>query len=72
MNVTAICKAVKSISYNPHIDYYYGKVISLQFSIIHFHVLQYIVALPGDDWEKNLAGQFSGIQSFLDIVLIIN
>lgn len=71
MNVTAICKAVKSISYNPHIDYYYGKVISLQFSIIHFHVLQYIVALPGDDWEENLAGQFSGIQSFLDIVLII-
>lgn len=49
MNVMAICKAVKSISYNPHIDYYYGKVISLQFSIIHFHVLQYIVALPGDD-----------------------
>lgn len=65
MNVMAICKAVKSISYNPHIDYYYGKVISLQFSIIHFHVLQYIVALPGDDWEENLAGQFSGIQSFL-------
>lgn len=26
MNVMAICKAVKSISYNPHIDYYYGKV----------------------------------------------